>query len=114
MPLLHALLAVLDCALFDRGLFPLVCELALPVVALRAFSVSHRVLERGVTRMPAGYRGDEDVFVIVVYCLSGVRILITGVVTRIFFCTLFFVLCCRDRRLVELFWYWQGREHTLH
>ena len=31
-------LTVLDCVLFDGGLFPLVCELALPVVALRGLS----------------------------------------------------------------------------
>ena len=38
MLLLHALLAVLDYTLFDCGLFPLVCELALPGVALRVLS----------------------------------------------------------------------------
>ena len=38
MLLLNAFLAVLDCTLFDRGLFPLVCKLALPVVALRVLS----------------------------------------------------------------------------
>ena len=63
--------------------------------------------------MQAGYRGHENVCVIVVYCLSGATVLITSVVTRILLRTPFFVLCCRDRRFVDLFWDWQGHEHTL-
>ena len=98
----------LDCALFDRSLFPLVCAVGFASCCLA------RSLERGVSRMPAGNRGDEDVFVIVVFCLSGATVLISHVVTRIFLRTPFFVLCCRDQRFAELFWDWQGREHTLH